>query len=320
MGAENFGPTWLKERSAPLKGYELVDDPVAADMILFVENHPPLDPYLFSVHSHELKKRFPEKCVLHHDADRSVTTMRTVSPSIERWQFDPRHKATYHYIARFCENRYLNAVRDFEFERKYLYSFDGSTRTNPMRKEIMKLERPDALLMDRGQAKAWEMTEEELEPYQRAFVEGMLASHFILCPSGVGPASFRLFEAMQLARPPVIIADRWVPVEGPDWESFAVFVPEEAVARIPEILEGRRDESVEMGKRAREAWERYFSPEVSLQRLCDAAAPLLEHRYGMLEYLGDLKQFLHPYHLRGLMRYAIKQRGKLRAWRARQGA
>jgi len=316
LGRENFGPTWLTEHSGPLEGFELVDDPESADIIIFVENHPALDPYFFPVRSHELNRRFPEKCVLHHDTDRSVTTMRTVSPSVEHWQFDPKHKATYHYIARFCENPYLTEIDRFDAERKYLFSFDGSTRTNPMRRKIMELDRPDTFLVDRGQSKAWEMTSSELVPYQRAFVEGILASHFVLCPSGVGPASFRLFEAMQLARPPVIIADRWVPIEGPDWESVAVFVPESEVMRIPEILEARRDEAEAMGRRARAAWERYFSPEVSLQRLCEASSKLVRHPYGTREYLGDACQFLAPYHLRGLLRYFTKQRKKLWNWKA----
>ncbi|WP_269524760.1 exostosin domain-containing protein [Coraliomargarita parva] len=316
IGRINFGPIWLKDTTGPLQGYQLTEDPEAADIILFVENHPALDPYFFSPAHHELNRKYPEKCVLYHDADLAVNCMRTIAPCVEKWQFNPKTKATFHYIARFCENTYLNQVTDFGTERKYLFSFDGSTRTNPIRGTIMTLEEPDALLIDRGQSKAWKMTPTELEPYQRAFVEGMLASHFILCPRGIGPASFRLFEAMQLARPPVIIADNWVPIDGIDWDACSIRIAEADIAKLPDILRSRVSDAEALGLRARQVWEAHFAPEVALQRLCEVADRLVQHPYGAKEGMMDMWQYLAPFHLRGILRYVFKQRRRLEAWKA----
>ena len=127
----NFGPQWLLEHADDAGRALCTDDPEAARCILFVENHPPADPYFLAVRRHELFRKYPDKCVLYHDADRSVTAMRTISPSIERWQYDPRHKRTAHYIARLCENDGVNAVSTVDHGAdRHLYSFQGAASTH----------------------------------------------------------------------------------------------------------------------------------------------------------------------------------------------
>jgi hypothetical protein len=95
---------------------------------------------------------------------------------------------------------------------------------------------------------------------KRAFVRDILEAKFALCPRGVGASSFRIFEAMQLGRAPVIIADDWSPPPGPDWNSFAIFVPERHLARVPSILRHLEPEWQTRGQRARAAWEAFYSP------------------------------------------------------------
>ena len=308
-GPLNFGPAWLLEHSSGLEGYAVTEDPEAADIIVFVENHPANDLYFMEVRHHALRRAYPEKCVLYHDADRSVTPMRTIAPNVARWQYNPRSKATFHFLARLCENEAVNQTADFETERHWLFSFDGTARTNPIRKRVLALEHPRAKIVDRGAAKAWEMTEAEKADYQQAYVDGILGSHFVLCPAGIGPASCRLFETLQMGRPPVIIADQWIPVDGVDWDACSVRVRERDIEKLPAILEEREPEAVAMGRRAREVWERHFSPEVSLQRLCETADRLVRNRYGAVDWLRDVWQFLEPYHFRGLVRYLLRYRG-----------
>ena len=49
---------------------------------------------------------------------------------------------------------------------------------------------------------------------KRLLVRDILSAKFALCLKGIGLSSFRIFEAMLLARAPVIIADGW---SAPSW-------------------------------------------------------------------------------------------------------
>ncbi|WP_041226050.1 exostosin domain-containing protein [Crinalium epipsammum] len=99
-------------------------------------------------------------------------------------------------------------------------------------------------------------TENEVIDYR----DEILNSFFVLCPRGLGCSTYRLFEAMASARCPVIISDDWVPIEEIDWEKCSVIVKESELETIPQILETKLDHALVMGKKAREAWGRYFLP------------------------------------------------------------
>jgi hypothetical protein len=98
------------------------------------------------------------------------------------------------------------------------------------------------------------------ESLKRFFVDMTVGARFALCPKGVGLSSYRIFEAMQCARAPVIIADGWSPPPGPRWDEFAVVIPENRVGRLPSMLAAIESEWSSRGRLAREAWEQFFSP------------------------------------------------------------
>ena len=111
---------------------------------------------------------------------------------------------------------------------------------------------------------------EERRRRQLHYAQAMRDSEFVLCPRGYGVGTLRLFEAMQMARVPVVIADGYAFPEGPDWESFCVVVPERKMRDIPALLEQYRPRYREMGYAARDAWLKFFRPEVQIERLCEA--------------------------------------------------
>ncbi len=310
--SENNGIERLLKNSGPLNGYRIENDSERADIIIFVEGHPGMDPYYFRVIRHPLFQKYPEKCVLYHDADRSVTQARTITPCIPKGWASPSTKKGFHYIVCPRENKYIKAVEDFDHPRDYLYSFDGASNRHATRKAIMQLKHPDGLLIDRGGTRIWTLDEKKLSEFQRSFAESMLRSHFVLCPSGIGPSTYRLFEAMQVARVPVIISDKLIRPEGPNWDEFSITIPERMTHRIPEILEERKHEARAMGLAARKAWQTYFSPEASLQRLCESAAQLVSQPYRMRHRLRDLSNFLRPDQFRGLCRYYLRHRKHLK--------
>lgn len=67
----------------------------------------------------------------------------------------------------------------------------------------------------------------------------LLSSKFCLCPSGTGPNTIRLWEAIGAGCIPVIISDRWDPPGGFElWSDAGVFVAEtrEAIESLPALL------------------------------------------------------------------------------------
>ncbi|MGZ0656102.1 exostosin domain-containing protein [Coraliomargarita sp. W4R53] len=303
---------WLIDHSKALEGYRISSDSKEAEIILFVAGHPEYDPYFSQVLKHPLFERYPEKCALYHDRDRTVTLARTIAPCITKWSADPSTKLGFHYIACPLENQFLNKCENFDHPRDYLFSFDGASNRHKVRKAIMQIKHPDGLLIDRGSQRIWTLSGKELEENQKSFADSMLRSHFVLCPAGIGPSSYRLFETMQIARVPVILSDQLIRPLGPNWDEISITIPEKMTHRIPEILESRKSESVAMGLAARKAWEQHFSPEASLQRLCEAADKLVAQPYKTRHRLYDGMSYLQPYHLRGLCRYFLRQRKQLK--------
>ena len=94
---------------------------------------------------------------------------------------------------------------------------------------------------------------------QIRYIEEIRRARFSLCPRGLSPSSYRLYESMQLGRCPVVISDDWMPPDGPDWGRFAIFVRESEIRRLPEILPCERDRAEDRGRKAWEAWKEHFS-------------------------------------------------------------
>jgi Exostosin family len=289
--------------------FELTNDPDIADLILFVEYHPWHDPYFFDVLRHPLRRRHPHKCVLYTDADRVIPLMPMLSPSIERWQYHAALCRAFPYVTREYHNEAAGGrALPSEGERRYLFSFAGASDTHPVRARLLALRSPDARLIDTGAQRAWLLQGEDKRRYESAYVEACRDSAFVLCPRGAGPSSYRLYEAMQLGRAPVVISDQWVPHAGPDWDSFCVRVAESEIERLPGILRARTGEARAMGERARHEWERWVAPDVALQRMVEAAADLVASPRRWFHPLQRWGQFARPFHLRNLARWFVRLR------------
>ena len=165
----------------------------------------------------------------------------------------------------------------------------------------------DTFIKDTTGSRGWELTAEKKIDYERQYLEVMQGSYFVLCPRGVGPCTYRLFETLQLGRVPVIISDAWLKVPGIDWDRFSITIPENKINCIPSLLNNLKGDAVEMGKVARHTWETSFSPGVSLRELSYGARLLIQHRYNLLDSLKDHSQFLRDrWHFKNLLRSKIK--------------
>jgi hypothetical protein len=116
----------------------------------------------------------------------------------------------------------------------------------------------------------------ELRTEADSFAATLQQSVFALCPSGSGPNSIRLWEALGYGAIPVILADTLaLPGDPVLWRQATVQVPEtpEALAALPGQLEVLRRDPARL-------------------RAMQAAGQQLWRRYGPGDFVADLRTFL----------------------------
>jgi hypothetical protein len=162
----------------------------------------------------------------------------------------------------------------------------------------------NVFIKDTTGLKSWELSSTDKSGYEQNYLDVMNRSLFVLCPRGIGPCSYRLFECMQLGRVPVIIADSWVPVPNIHWDEFSVRVAQKDITHLSDILFAKKDAAVEMGRKARLCWEKHFSPEVSLEQIATSGMELIKFPYAYSDFLSEHLQFFKSFHhLQNYFRY-----------------
>lgn len=251
--------------------HALTSDPTAADIILFVERESSAKGRLGAVRGHPLFREFRDKVFVFDARYKGIPFVPGVYSSIMNAHHDPRRTRSGHYLE-VQEDAIM--TWDPEYEPRYLFSFVGTSWTHHVRRDILQLHRPDALLVDTAPQgiliKKVQPVRDEVEvEYFKSYVRRLKDSRFILCPRGTGPSSLRLFESMMVGRVPVIISDEWVPPNGPEWSQFSLRVKERDVGSIPALCEENADAAEEMGRAAREAWETWFSIDRSFHSIVE---------------------------------------------------
>ena len=247
----NFLRVWKASESNQNDRFRLANDPQSADVILFVE---PRFTFQSDVLHAPLFCKFPEKSLVldFGDCPEPVVPgmyvgLRRNQNQIEKGIFEGNA-----YI-RVADNHRLERACSSGLKPDLLFSFVGrAANANRVRSAILNLRHSQALLLDRNSNQS-----ESDDDY----IQTLARSKFVLCPRGIGPSSWRLFETMRMGRVPVVISDDWVPPGGIDWESFVVRVPEAEVNSIPERLTELEPEWAARGRRARSEWERCLSYE-----------------------------------------------------------
>lgn len=168
---------------------------------------------------------------------------------------------------------HLEAARNVETD--LLWSFVGTASNDPVRRRLFEIQDPDGLVQDTQRFSdtvrwGWQSTHraEAREAFSH-YATTLGRSAFVLCPRGRGASSIRLFESLQIGRCPVVISDEWLPPPFVDWSACSIRVPESRVRDLPEILRERELDARALGREARRAWERYFSPERQLRTLVE---------------------------------------------------
>lgn len=239
--------------------HSLAGDAAGADVILFVGSR---CKFHWDVLASPIYKAHAEKCLLFDFLDNTIPRIPGLYLQIPRaLQAVPLYEQGF-YI-RVADNRVLRDDADFSGCR-YLFSFVGRVANEPIvRGALMRLQHPRGHLEDATSGQS----DQDVR-----YADVLAASKFVLCPRGIGPSSWRLFETMRCGRVPVIVSDEWKPPPGLAWGDISVRVSERDIATIPSLLERLEPRAAAMGDAAREAWRANFSLEGAFTWVADTCA------------------------------------------------
>ena len=251
-------------------------DPVAADLVIFGSDE------IAYVNASELYKAFPGKSISITESD--IPTFRLpglYASNTRSWITRSRTRTVNYFLSQIDRpNLEVRQRIGHASEKRYLYSFMGGSNSWTRKRLLRSVpSRPDTLIQATDSYNHWNADKSpETKALQRQrYAEVMAASRYILCPQGCGVSSYRLFESMSLGIAPVILSDKWRPVEGVDW-SFALFVPERRLKEIDRIVRQHADEWEGRGQIAQQTYNAFFAPEVVPQRLHEHLLALLATR------------------------------------------
>ena len=275
------------------KVHSLTENDERADIILFIAMGTCGD-FAERVRAHPVYRKYPEKCFLFDSADYARPILPGIYPSLRKKYYSPEHTRTGFFLA--PENP-LVVHRPVSGGEKYIAAFAGSVNTHPVREGILHYQRPDISVFDSTKESyqiRYHGSQDEKWQFWKRYADSLADALFSLCPRGRGPGSIRLFDSMKMGRACVILSDEWVPNQGVDWESFAIFVPEKDVAAIPSILEDMAPRAKEMGARARSEWEKWFSEEVRFHHTTELCLDMLSKRnlHGVLRRIYHLRHIV----------------------------
>jgi hypothetical protein len=236
----------------------LVDDPEQADLIIvFFSASNPFFPW--ELFRDKTIRRYRDKCVLFSGNDDELKILPGFYVSARKNVYSNRIflGGFYPFVA-FQEPLHAFPI---DSSIRYLFSFVGSSDNASIRKKIGKLNHKRCYVEDvsRHPGNLFGQADEVYEEHKKSYFDSIRLSKFILCPRGKAPSTIRLFETMKAGRVPVIIADQWVAPLEIDWNKFSVFVPEKNIYEIPDILEKEEEYFIDKAKKAREAFDAYFS-------------------------------------------------------------
>lgn len=267
--------------------------PENADVILFTDS---TDLWLTDVRSHPVYRQFMDRVFVSCEHDLALPSVPGVYTSIYRGRHNQRWTAGGFYVKVSAHDQ-IQPTPVSGAER-YLGSFVGSCENHPVRASLLPLA-SETILINDVVSTASPRSQLGKEPFQDGdtYALTLRESAFILCPRGVAPSSYRIFEAMKAGRVPVVISDRWVPPVGPDWSAFSIQVNEDAVSTLPTLLESKRHLAPEMGALAASAYAEYFNADTCAGTILDQCLTLKMAINGAFarerirEYIGSLTRW-----------------------------
>lgn len=307
------------------KRFLLTEDSELADMILIgsIGNEVNDLPYLNKILCNNIIDKYPNKCFSVSFRDKPITFNRGIYEStINNFLSYGRVKTAAYNSSGFNSyiREHIHSNKDYEI-KKYLFSFIGR-QSHPIRQQIftLNISNPNILIEDSSTFDFWQCTDEtEKDNRQKWYYDALIKSKFSLCPRGHGTGSIRLFESMMLGICPIIISDDWVLPSGPNWSEFSIIISEKDTINLEKIVISYESRYIEMGKLARQAYQKFFSDEIYFNYIVDNCADIQKNQfipesiYWNLRYI--IKAILFPksnYYLQTPIYYISKVKQRIK--------
>jgi Exostosin family len=267
---------WIRQSAVncPFKMHVFTESLEDADAILFINRGRDYNKLL---QENPILKKHICKSFLYESSDSPIDFLPGVYVAMPKRSFNHKRHRVYSYLTpinEFIEQYSIN----YKQAPDLLFSFMGAA-TSPVRKTLFRkqlfMKHPDVVIENTSSWSNWDTNHPLRHERTKRYAEILARSKFVLCPRGGATASYRLFETMQMGRVPIIIADDWVAPASLCWSEFSIRVPEGKIAHIPQLLTEYQDRYDEMGKRARQVWEDWFSPNVQFHRLAESISELI---------------------------------------------
>ena len=277
---------------------EVVESPHQADIILFLEPCKWKDrSYIKLLSENLIFRNYAHKSYVYSIDDFSIAFLPGVYVNLEKRHHVRNFTLPCGYLFQANDLTESTYVKYKNIVPKYRACFRGTVNI-PLRRKLIEADfhknRPDYQINPVESNKWFKHDEDEKTSY---LIE-ILNSKYVICPRGLGPASYRLFETMQLGRVPIIISDQWLPPYSLEWDSFSIRLKENQISSIPNMIEANEPRWGDMAKLARETWESHFAPTKQIDHLLNELILLSESpRPDADEYLRRWKKnsFWRPY-------------------------
>jgi hypothetical protein len=244
------------------------DSPTEADLILVVDIYP--QNAFLGLRKNSIWKKFPDKSFAIYEGDDPPNFLHGLFASVpQKWLKSGRFASCAYPIHKLV---YPNPIPIFHkpLDKNFLFSFAGRN-CNSVRDRLFNTHFPkDVHLEDTSDYYHFEDQDAKGILRQKRYWEMACQSKFVLCPRGRGFSSIRLFEMMELGIAPVVISDQWTPPHGPDWDNFCLRIPESKLSSIYEIIKSHESEWEFRGKKAKEAYEKFFAPDTYWNFIVDS--------------------------------------------------
>lgn len=249
--------------------HELVNDPEAADVLLYTECHQFGDPISLSRITRTAQFReYRHKAYVFDQRPRAYCSMPGLYTSVPWRSLRPQYQIPWSY------HQVLDQPYDPDQVPDLLFSFVGTTRSHACRPQLRGLSHPRGLVREVDNHVPWHTGDAGYDERREDFARILGRSSFVLCPRGRATSSFRFYETLAAGRVPVVLADDWIPPRGIDLSSFAIRWPERSVNGLVEFLERNEHRARDMGRRARAAYEARFATGAMFDNIGDALAEL----------------------------------------------
>ncbi len=205
-------------------------------------------------------------------------------------------------------NPYVEAYRASKIAPTILASFRGQCHASRLRRRLALWARNQTQLKFTIRDVNWgDHSTQFMEIYAREIID----SKFILCPRGSSPSTYRTYEALALGRPPIILSDKWVRPEGPDWDAISIQLPEKRLNCLPMLLDKVTDEKWKrMSANASQQWSSFCSPSAIMQYILENLSKLFN---GMGQWnFSTLWDFWHSHAFLSARHFTLIQRVALR--------